>query len=55
MYIDFSIYNHCNTCKIKYNKEKLYCDICGKRVRTKSRIVKSDVRERMKNLASKRY
>jgi rRNA maturation endonuclease Nob1 len=55
MYIDFSVYNHCNTCKIKYPKDKIYCDVCGRRVRSKSRIVKSEVRERMKNLASKRY
>lgn len=55
MYIDFTIWNHCNNCKIKYTKDVVYCSECGRRVRTKSRIVKSEVRERMKNLASKRY
>ena len=55
MYVDFTINNHCNNCKIKYSKDTTYCNQCGKRVRTKSRIGKSEVRERMKNLASKRY
>ena len=55
MYVDFSIYNHCNYCKIKYTKDVVFCTECKRRVRTRSRIVKSEVRERIHQLASKRY
>ena len=55
MHIDYSINNHCIICKIKYPKEILFCSVCGKRIRTGSKVVKSEVRERMKNLAAKRY
>ena len=55
MNVNYKIHNHCNTCKIKYTKDIIYCLECGRRVRTKSKNVKSEVRERMKNLVVKRY
>jgi rRNA maturation endonuclease Nob1 len=55
MHVDYSLYNHCNVCKLKYPKDKYFCDECGRRIRTSSKVVKSHVREKMKQLASKRY
>lgn len=55
MNVNYKIHNHCNSCKIKYPKDKKYCSECGRRLRTTAHITKSNVRERMKNLAVKRY
>ena len=55
MHVDYKIYNHCIICKIKYSKNILFCSVCGKRIRTSAKVTKSEVRERVKNLAAKRY
>ena len=55
MHVDYKINNHCIICKLKYPKETLFCENCGRRIRTSAKVTKSEVRERVKNLAAKRY
>ena len=55
MPIDYTRFNLCITCHAKYSKDTKYCPDCKHILRTKSHIIKAEVRERTRKLYNKRY
>lgn len=55
MVIDYKLYNHCNTCKIKYPKDVYQCKECGFKLRTVAHTSKAATKQRVRDLDKKRY
>ncbi len=54
-FFDYKTHNRCIKCMIVYPKDVVYCTACGRKVRTTTRLAKSERRERIKELTNKRY